>query len=604
MPNLTEAPARTPDGPKVSASVVAGAVVFLVTLAVFLPALRCDFVAFDDPTYVIYPARDGRLALTWANVAHWFRTPVVGIYVPLAMLSYMLDFTIWGIRPWGYHLTSVLCHALSGVVLYALLQRLRFSVRAAAAVALLFLVHPMRVESVVWVSERKDVLCLLFAIATAYVYIRLYPTSRRPGAWAFPLFAMAMLSKPAALPLPFVLLLYCRWRERKLLRTRVVDLLPMLALSATFVPVTYLTQSASDFVASSTPITASLAVTWYNVLRYTSKLFLPVGLTPLYARQQVSLLLVAKAAAGTVVCAGMYALCHWRRRRLAERVVVPLVLAYLFMLAPVSGIVPLGMVDFADRYSYFCHVPLVILVSAVLLRLRALASRRVATAVVVVCLAVCVSVTRATIRIWESTDALWGHVIGTGAAGRPVHPAAFSHYAKYKLTVGAAPDDALVIVQRGIQAGALTFDTLFVRARCLQRVGRAQEAAVFYETCSPRPLARRKLEQFLEEGVECFLSLRRSDRARQLAIERVQARRDARALLLLGKVAYTSGDTTVADAHFAEAVRLSRNRDAMERRIALWLRDAAPRQMAEPTTGRQADTTTEQSAGGQNLSPH
>src|ERR1035437_1226901 len=193
------------------------------TLVVFLPTVRHDFVTYDDPDYVTTnPHVQGGLtrdAVVWA-----FRTGHSGNWHPLTWLSHMLDCQLYGLEPAGHHLTSLLFHALNTMLLYILLRRLTGAVWRSAFVAALFALHPLHVESVAWVSERKDVLSACFFMLTLWAYARYVevqslkstaksrepPPTLHPPRFSFlpPLFSpLGLLPKPMLVTLPCVLLL-------------------------------------------------------------------------------------------------------------------------------------------------------------------------------------------------------------------------------------------------------------------------------------------------------------------------------------------------------------------------------------------------------------
>ena len=192
------------------------------TLALYAPALRCQFIALDDPAYVT-ENRHVQAGLTLGSVAWAFRATVVDNWHPLAMLSHMLDCQIYGMRPWGHHLTNVLLHAANGVLLFLVLTRMTGAVGRSACVAALFAVHPARVESVAWVTERKDVLSAFFWLLAIGAYVRYVeelkkasPNARRFYGLSLALFVLALLSKAMVVTLPFVLLLLDFWPLRRL----------------------------------------------------------------------------------------------------------------------------------------------------------------------------------------------------------------------------------------------------------------------------------------------------------------------------------------------------------------------------------------------------
>ncbi|MEX2015739.1 MAG: hypothetical protein WD873_03810, partial [Candidatus Hydrogenedentales bacterium] len=191
-------------------AVLAGAVVL-----VFGRALGYGFVNFDDPHYVInnYPLHAG---LTWEGIRWAFTTGYAENWHPLTWLSHMLDFELYGIAPGALRLTNLLLHIGATWLLFGALRAMTRATYASAAAAFLFAIHPQHVESVVWIAERKDVLCGFFWMATLYAYTGY---ARRPNAWRYcavvAMFALSLLAKSMAVTLPCVLLLLDYWPLRR-----------------------------------------------------------------------------------------------------------------------------------------------------------------------------------------------------------------------------------------------------------------------------------------------------------------------------------------------------------------------------------------------------
>ena len=169
-PAITDVPAPVKVRPRFPVWLMAVLLV-LVTIALYWPATRSDFVNYDDPVYVTAnPHVQG--GLTWEGVKWAFGNPVSRNWHPLTVLSHMLDCQLFGLNPWGHHLTNVLLHALNTVLVFLLLRRMTGAPWRSLLVAALFALHPLRVESVAWVAERKDVLSGCFGLLALIVYAR------------------------------------------------------------------------------------------------------------------------------------------------------------------------------------------------------------------------------------------------------------------------------------------------------------------------------------------------------------------------------------------------------------------------------------------------
>jgi len=192
---------------------------FLAVLGVFLPALHNGFVDYDDNVYVTKNA-EVQQGLTWHNVGWAFHSMTAANWHPLTWLSHMLDCQIYGPKPWGHHLTSILLHSVNAVLVFWVLVQMTGAVWRSLFVAALFGLHPLHVESVAWVAERKDVLSAFFWLLTmityvAYVKTRVAPNAKKKAiilyCVALLLFALGLMSKPMVVTLPFVLLLLDYW---------------------------------------------------------------------------------------------------------------------------------------------------------------------------------------------------------------------------------------------------------------------------------------------------------------------------------------------------------------------------------------------------------
>src|SRR5439155_16359800 len=214
---------REPVAPSLSqrsASWLVPVLIALVTVTAFLPTLHNQFVSWDDDkNFLENPDYRG---LAWTNL-RWMWTTHLGHYIPLTWMTFGLDYLLWGMKPLGYHLTSLLLHATNAVTFYfvalrilrlarpGLLERGQASVALAAGfAALLFALHPLRVESVAWATERRDVLSGLFYLAALLAYLHACERRERGRPWYWAsvgLFACALLSKSIAVSLPVVLLI-------------------------------------------------------------------------------------------------------------------------------------------------------------------------------------------------------------------------------------------------------------------------------------------------------------------------------------------------------------------------------------------------------------
>ncbi len=326
----------------------------------FLPVVRNGFIAMDDPQYVTknphvqhgLTASTLRWALTATHADNWH---------PLTWISHMIDWSLYGANPQGHHVTSLVLHALNAGLLFVFLRSVTSAGIESLLVALLFGLHPLRVESVAWIAERKDVLSSLFGILTllAYARLRARPTAR--SRWLVPAcFALSLLAKPMWVTLPLLLLLIDVWplqRNDKPVRL-VTEKLPLFALAAASAAATFWAQSTGGGVASLDRVSlgARCANALVSIVKYLGDALWPSKLALYYPHHgmppawQVTtaaiLILVITAAAFAARRRAPYLLFGW--------------LWYLIALLPVIGIVQVGWQERADRYTYLPQIGIAI----------------------------------------------------------------------------------------------------------------------------------------------------------------------------------------------------------------------------------------------------
>jgi tetratricopeptide (TPR) repeat protein len=462
---------------------VAGALA-LVTLVAFVPALGCGFVNLDDPHYITEnPAVMG--GLSWKAAAWAFTTYYQANWHPLTWLSLQLDASLWRDKAFGYHLTNVLLHAANAALLYLALRALTSAPGRSFAVALLFAVHPLRAESVAWVSERKDVLSLFFGFLTLWAYAAYVrtPSLRRNVAVAG-LFALSLMAKPTLVTLPCLLLVLdwwplCRWRAvgaRGLFREKLL----LFGLTAASCILSVASQASRGAVLDRDlippPVRLGNALVAYAV--YPIKTVWPLHLAPLYPHPALMPygLDFATVFVAAVVLLAVTVIAFVIRRR------APYLLSgwlwYLGTLVPMLGLVQVGAQAYADRYAYFPQVGLLIAICwgvSDLLRARP----QPALAALAVAAAILATLNGKQQLYWKDSVALWEHDIATVG---PSHVALFNcgeGLEKRGRLQEAAERfrQALIWNPQGIEAH-------FQLGRVLQSMGRPEEAMrEFEEVC-------------------------------------------------------------------------------------------------------------------------
>ncbi len=388
-----------------------------VTLTAFSPTFRCGFVNFDDPDYVTENSRV-QAGLTLANVRWAFRTFHATNWHPLTWLSLLADRTLYGsAEPLGFHLTNLLLHIGSTLLLFLTFRAWTGAVWRSALVAALFAVHPLHVESVAWVSDRKDVLSTFFWFLTLAAYGWYV---RRPSVLRYLMvvlaFVLGLLAKPMLVTLPCVLLLLDFWPLRRvqwhITGQLVIEKLPLFALAAVSCWVTWKAQQAGGAVKPLTQYSPAVrlgnAVAAYS--GYLQKMVWPKDLAAFYPHPGNNLS-VATVSLAAALLIGVTAGCLWAARRQPYAPVGWL--WYLGTLVPVIGLVQVGEQAMADRYTY---VPLVGIFLLVAWAAGDVAQQwpflrgTLALAAIVV-LGLCVQLTWKQSWTWINSHTLWTHAL-------------------------------------------------------------------------------------------------------------------------------------------------------------------------------------------------
>ncbi len=437
---------------------------FLTALLVYAPVYRFGFVNFDDPDYVTNNPHvrsgltmDGVVwAVTSSEAANWF---------PATRLSHLLDVEIFDLRPGGHHFTNAFLHAFATVFLFAFLRAATSATWPSAFVAMLFAVHPLHVESVAWIAERKDVLSAFFWFLALWSYVRRHY-------WLTLLaFCLGLMSKPMVVTLPFVLLLLDRWPLRRPLRTALRVKIPMLGLSAASATAAYLVQRSSGAVREVGQFPLGLrvenAVVSYAI--YIVKMFWPARLAVFYPYPHH--LPVWQIALSALLLAGV-SMVVLRERRSRPYLAVGW-LWYLGTLVPVIGLIQAGAQARADRYTYLPMVGLSIMLAWGLAEV--LKSKAAISAAIVACLA-CAALCEAQIQYWRNSETLFRHALDVTSG---------NYLAHHNLGVALADDgrfpEAIAQYQAALQIEPDAANVQTDYGNALAKSGRIPEAIAHYE---------------------------------------------------------------------------------------------------------------------------
>ena len=369
------------------------------------------FINYDDPGYVtenayVNAGLDAR-SLTWA-----FTNMHGGNWHPLTTLSHILDCELFGLWAGGHHLVNVLLHGLAAVSLFLALQSLTGAVWRSAFVAAVFALHPLRVESVAWVAERKDVLSGLFFGLTLYAHSSY---ARQPSRGRYALvavcLALGLMSKPMLVTVPIVLLLLDYWPLRRLndvsaARKLLIEKIPLFAMSLVCAVIALRAQGQALESSEALPLSWRIANAFSATIAYLCQTFWPSDLAVFYPHPEGNFLLIQAIAAAGLLLLATIVVVIWRKR-------FPYLLLgwlwFLIMLLPVIGLVQVGLQAHADRYTYLPQIGILVALSWGIHELSlGWRQRRLvlaaAAAIIISALAWAASVQAG---YWRGTEALW-----------------------------------------------------------------------------------------------------------------------------------------------------------------------------------------------------
>ncbi len=409
--------------------------VAVITFVTYLPALKNGFVNWDDDLYVYENINIGSIDpdfLKWS-----FTSQVASLWHPLTLISLSLDHAVWGLSPWGYHFTNILLHAFNTcLVLIIVVELLGYSaphkekyrrgnIITGIFTALLFGIHPLHVESVAWVSERKDVLSAFFYLSSILVYINYtYSINSKKSILYIAcilLFILALMSKPMAISLPIVLLILDFYPIQRLkmdfkfnVRSVLLEKLPFLALSTITAIITLWAHSIGGglHTLEELPFIIRVFTAIRSYIFYLFKMLLPFNLSPLYPfPAQINLFSFEYASSFLVFLAIIFFIWFLKQRK---RLYLSLWLYYIVTLLPVIGIIQVGSQMAADRYTYLPSLGPFILVGLgigeIFERLKK-TSRILIVLVLIMFLGIMIHKTIKQIFVWRDSVSLWTHVI-------------------------------------------------------------------------------------------------------------------------------------------------------------------------------------------------
>lgn len=470
-------------------------VIAAVTFAAFLPVLNDGFVDWDDDKNFLNNPHFRGLGM---EQLHWMWTTfLLGHYIPLSWMTLGLDHQLWGMNPTGYHLTNLLLHAANAIVVFALLRLLLSLaqpdtaerepgsvVMAAGIGALIFAVHPLRVESVAWITERRDVLSGLFLFMSVFEYVRSRGAparrERRGYLISLVLFVCALLSKATSMTLPAVLLVINAYPLRRIggqagwwsdrARRVYLELAPFALLASA----TAILSIVALHPPAQLGVGAKVAVSAYSLMFYLWKEVVPVQLSPLYEMPQRVSLTDPRFIAGYLFVVALVAgiwLC------VRKRLWGPLAAVTTFVLVslPMLGAVQNGPQIAADRYAYHAAPAIAALLAAGTLRLRSRA-RTLTFGLSFVVVLTLSALTWQQTEVWRNSETLWQQVLDVDPNSFIAHSSmANVRYRQNRVQEGVEHSERAVAINPAYAEG---YNGLGIG---LAREGRIPDAIVAYE---------------------------------------------------------------------------------------------------------------------------
>ncbi len=450
--------------PRLSENRIATYIALALAAAVFCVyalAVRCDFIAFDDNSHV-YENPLVVHGLSWSGVRDAFTHCQASLWIPLTWISFMLDVSLFGMNPGAMHGVNLALHAAATVALFFLLRRATGSLWASAFVAALFGLHPINVESVAWIAERKNVLSTLFCFIALYAYVRYAEKPRAAfylAAWFFA--ALSLLAKPMAVTLPFALLLFEHWPlarwGRVPWRRLVAEKIPFAVLSAgaCWMAMHAPHERAAFVTAETLPAAARVSNALVSYAAYLGSMFWPRGLGVFYPHPVDAQPVLAGAAAVLLLGISALAVVWWKKR--------PYLLAgwcwFLGVLVPVLGLVQIGSQARADRFTYLPQLGIFCAVTWLVKDLWPAAQRRALAGAAVCVLAACALLTASQVGWWMDTVTLFERTVAVTRDNACAHTNAGLAHARlgdyaaaiphYQASLRISPDQSAVWNQFG-----------------------------------------------------------------------------------------------------------------------------------------------------------
>jgi len=429
---------------RISSFIVAGCVL-LITLFCLHPTLNNGWVNWDDPAYVM---RNSLIfELSTDSIRTIFRTPeVVGLYHPLTLTSLAVDYRFWETDAFGFHLTNLLLHLCNTALVFVLFRRVKSSLFVAGLIALLFGMHPMHVESVAWISARKDVLYSFFFLISILAYLKSTVSVKfQRSIWltfSLTAFFLSLISKNIAFTLPLVLFLFDYLEGRKLTFQSISNKAPFILMAIVAMVVAQSGQIESDSMGTLSSVEYSRTIFYgmYNSIFYIFKAVIPINLAAFHPFPTEEASMTLQYLAVIPFLGLLYALYLSYKR---SRVVFFGLLFFLITIGPLLQIIPFGKALSSERYTYIAYIGLFYTLAIFVERLF-LSDKKWIKYVTVsgtsIWLIFLMIQTRSQSTVWENSETLWTQVIDQYPNSQWAHMSRGLYYAKQGETSRALDD--------------------------------------------------------------------------------------------------------------------------------------------------------------------
>jgi tetratricopeptide (TPR) repeat protein len=532
--------------------------VIILTFLVFLPDLQNGFLStWDDGEYIVYNDKIGKFSFEMFRWA--FSESYTGNWIPLTWVSLALDRALWGLNPMGYHLTNNAIHAVNSGIFFLVSLKLltiydnttshhttktRFLatnniIYSSLLAALLFGIHPLRVESVAWVAERKDVLCLFFGLPAVLLYLnytQVLSHDGTPGSATPPLpfltsraywislvvFCLSLLSKPMLVSLPLVLLVLDWFPLRRISKATwkdvVLDKLAYMFISGVVLALAVYTQSATFIPNQVANLSSRLLIACKATMFYLLYTFYPLNLSPFYLHPGNISEMSPAYSVSLAFFAALTGCSILVRKRYPA--VTAAWLIYLVTLIPVLGLAPIGLVEMADRYTYIPCLSVSLLTA---LGIRVLYTRyaQSRTAIVIISgltvliLAGIAYLTTRQISYWHDDVSLWSRPIDVKPhfSGKVYFQRGRSYAARgdYQKALEDLNEAHTIAQRKNVREMQYIY---LERARVLRQLGDARGAIVDYTLAIESDPSPARYMYYLERG-ELYKALGREDLAQE-----------------------------------------------------------------------------------------